>query len=93
MKIRIKEVPPGDNPESFRRAWVGCVLPARGREREEDTGERAELGGYRVLAEDALDALEGPAHYYWASLLPRGRGAELVFPAEACEVVEEGGVS
>lgn len=92
MKIRIKKVPPGDTPESFRRAWVGCVLPTQGRQ-EEDVGRRVRLGGWRVLTDHALDALEGPAHYYWASLLPRGRGAELVFPAEACEVVEEGEVS
>lgn len=89
MKIRVKKIPPGDEPESFRRAWVGCILPAEGRERE-DTGKRPKLGGYRVLAEHALDALEGEAHFYWATLLPRGTGAAIVFPAAACEVVEKG---
>ena len=92
MKIRIKEVPPGDAPESFRRAWVGCVLPAQGR-LGEDAGKRIKLGGFRVLADHALDAIEGPAHYYWATRLLRGVGAEIVFPARACEVVEEGEVS
>jgi hypothetical protein len=88
VKIRIKAVPHGDAPESFRRAWVGCILPAQGR-LSEDVGERVELGGYRVLADHALDALEGPAHYYWATLLRRGAGAEIIFPEEACEVVEK----
>jgi hypothetical protein len=27
MKIRIIDLPPGEAPESIRRAWVGLVLP------------------------------------------------------------------
>jgi len=27
MQIRIKSVPPGEAPESIRRAWIGLVIP------------------------------------------------------------------
>ena len=27
MKIRIKDVPPGEAPEEVRAAWIGLVLP------------------------------------------------------------------
>lgn len=98
VRVRIAATPPGDAPESIRRAWVGLELPA--------CVDRPNAGAVGVLSNRAVPCRESyaingaeavalladwdpGAAAWWRTNAPhvlRG-GYQLVFPAEVCEVL------
>lgn len=97
QRIKIIGVPTGEAPQDIREAWVGLVLPTLGA--SEPSGMEAgvlggeaspeNLGGYHVLAGDAVEALrhagKGEAANWWDDLLFEDEA--LIFGKQFCELV------
>lgn len=101
VHIRIVTLPPGEAPESIRRAWVGMELPlavGEGAARQLQTvgavsNRGAEVStGYLVDGPKALAALEfgaPEAAAWWRQNAPHvaAAGYRFCFPEEVCEKV------
>ena len=92
-KILITSTPPGFAPEHIREQWIGVEIPLLGIEDpQQPLGNRSgteNLGGYRVLPKDAVDALEKAGKHeaveFWAPYL----GAQnFTFKKEVCTLIE-----
>jgi hypothetical protein len=99
-EIRIIDVPPGEAPESVRRAWVGLVLPVWKRTRGPLlargfgvlTGRGQVVYGYAVQAPAAVEILarHAPeAAEWWTRNVPQylRPGRLFLFHAEVCQEV------
>jgi hypothetical protein len=99
--IRITQIPPGEAPESIRRAWVGVALPLRRAESQPQrletlgavSNEGVEIAtGYVVDGQMAVRSLEAhapDAARWWRENAPHvvARGYRLCFPSRVCERV------
>jgi hypothetical protein len=96
--VRVVRTPPGEAPETIRRAWVGVKLPLRRWETEPCLHQtegvlsqrmRGTGVGYAVSARAAVNALAShspEAAEWWRTNSPhfRERG-QLWFPVDVCE--------
>ena len=93
-KVKVTQVPDGEQSQGVLGAWVGCVFSAQGPMRIPRTGVLSSFGQfeekfYQVSRTTALDALEengqGNVAEYWRALpnCPR----YFLFGEEACEEV------
>ena len=100
-RIRIVATPPGDAPDDIRRAWIGlelplangqtgpCRQPAQGILSGQDEGTRSgyAVDGRQAVALLAARAPEAAAWWREHAAHVTMHGYQLVFPAEACELV------
>ena len=93
--IRIIQCPPGQAPEHIRQQWIGSIIPLL-----ESCGARPvgvlggkpqNVGGYEVLASEAIDSLrkreKEEAVLWWRNCLPTDKTTRLVFARDVCEVI------
>ncbi len=99
--VRVVDTPPGEAPESIRRAWVGVQLPLRrwearaGMHRTEGVLSQQHRGtgtGYAVNGRAAVEALAShspEAAAWWRTNAPHvlAWGYRLWFPSDVCEPV------
>jgi hypothetical protein len=99
--LRIVRTPPGEAPESIRRAWVGVKLPLRRWETEPRVHQAVSvlshnfpetIAGYAVDGRAAVKALacsSPQAAAWWREHAPHvlERGYRFCFPYEVCERV------
>lgn len=94
--MRIIKVPAGDAPEDIRRHWVGVKLGAvtfNGGKSSLLTGKLVGVGGYMVLADAAIEALEKnseEAAAWFRKLFTKGSGRHLIFGADEVEIISGG---
>ena len=99
-KVKIIAVPPGQAPEWVRQRWIGAEIPLYGSPEGYDgelsgvmdgTPSSENAGGYDVLVEDALTALEQlsqEAANWWRNEWPMyGFINHFVFAKHVCELI------
>ena len=94
-QIRIIAVPPGQAPEWVRKKWVGLILPISeaaptGEQRGVLGGKPENLGGYRVVLEEAMKILreKNPeAAEWWKTNTSFPPGSKLVFKKDVCKLL------
>ena len=100
MKVRIIAMPPGQALEWVREKWVGVEIPLHGSPKGFDgplsgvmdgRPSSDNAGGYDVLIEDTLNALEEQspeAATWWRNEWPMyGRVSNFIFKKEVCELL------
>lgn len=101
--VRIKSIPPGEAPVQIRQAWVGLEFPVIAGKVSADMGPaQGVLTGqavrtppsYAVDGRTAIGILQSAspeAAAWWRQNVPQAlaRGHQLIFPAEACERLDD----